>query len=282
LWQRFPSYMEYMRVPSGAWIIRRWAIRMPLVEVSRPDVTIPGAGGAAPTRRLVAILEEGAEASLDDGRASRVPRSLAGVVFDSTAGVALRGARVSLRGTAYGAIADDAGRFRIAVPDSGTYLLGFEHARLDSLGYDVPARAVRVADTLTIVDLAVPPVPTVRAELCPASRGAASTGIVAGIVRAVTGGPASWAPLRYRWSRLEVLQSADRSPPPSVAVAPVLQSAPGATLVTDSRGRFLICDVPPGLYHLALESEAGHSAETELAVSAGDIITRHLSLRQRP
>jgi hypothetical protein len=282
LWHRFPSYMEYMRVPSGAWISRRWAIRLPLVQVTRPDVTIPGSGGASPTRRLVGILEQGAEASLDDGRASRVPRSLVGVVFDSTAGVGLRGARVSLRGTAYAAFADDAGRFRIDVPDSGTYLLAFEHPRLDSIGYDVRARAVRVADTLTVVDLAVPPITTVRAELCPAARGGASTGIVVGTVRAVSGGAASWTSLRYRWLRLETVRSTEGSPLPSGSAAPVLQSAPGAALVTDSRGRFLICDVPPGLYRLVLESEAGHSAEGELAVSAGAIVARNLSLRRRP
>jgi hypothetical protein len=62
----------------------------------------------------------------------------------------------------------------------------------------------------------------------------------------------------------------------------VLQSAPGATLVTDSRGRFLICDVPPGLYRLVLESEAGDTAEADLAASAGEIVARDLSLRRRP
>jgi hypothetical protein len=282
LWPRFPSYMEYMRVPSGAWIIRRWAIRMPLVEVTRPDVTIPGSGGAPTTRRLLAILEEGAEASLNEGRTSPVKRALVGSVFDSTSGGALRGARVSLRGTAYATTADDGGRFRIGVPDSGTYLIVFEHPRLDSLGYAAPARAVPVADTLTVVDLAVPPVETVRAQLCPGSLVAASTGIVIGTVRLASGGPASWTALRYRWSRLENVPAGDRSPLPAGAAAPVLQSAPGATLVTDSRGRFMICDVPPGLYRLALESETGQAAETDLAVSAREIVARGLSLRPRP
>jgi hypothetical protein len=49
LWQRFPSYIEYMRLPSGAWIIQRWAIRMPRIEIARRDPTIPG--GAAPRPR---------------------------------------------------------------------------------------------------------------------------------------------------------------------------------------------------------------------------------------
>jgi hypothetical protein len=268
LWQRFPSYMEYTRLPSGAWIIGRWAIRMPLIEVSRPDPTVPGGGGGS-IRRLAGIVEQGAEASIGDGR-PRIPRALAGVVFDSTAGRPLAGARVALRGTPFGATSDDAGRFRIQLPDTGRYLLAFEHPRLDSLGYDVRAREIRVTDSLTTADVAVPPFATVRAELCPGSRGGASTGVVVGTVRTATGALAGWATLRYTWSRLDAGPS-----------GPQLQSTPGATLVTDSRGRFLVCDVPSGRYRIRLESEAREAAEVELSIEPGQIATGELRLGPR-
>lgn len=279
LWQRFPSYMEYMRLPSGAWIIRRWAIRMPLVDIGRPDPTVPG-GGLPGFRRLLGILEQGAEASIEDDR-TRISRALAGVVFDSSAGRPLSGARVSLRGTPFVGISDDGGRFRIQLPDTATYLLAFEHPRLDSLGYDVRAREVRVTDTLTTADVAVPPFATVRAELCLGSRAGASTGVVVGTIHTAAGAPAAWTTLRYRWLHLELVQATDRTAVPPGPGVPVLQSSPGATLVADSRGRFLICDVAVGRYQLSLESETGEVAETEVVVHAGQIVLREVTLRRR-
>jgi hypothetical protein len=280
LWQRFPSYIEYTRLPSGAWIIQRWAIRMPLVDVSRPDPTMPGASAGPPTRRLVAILEQGAEASIGDLRGSRAAHALAGVAFDSIARAPLAGARVSLRGTSFAATSDADGRFRIQVPDTGTYLLAFEHPRLDSIAYDVPARAVRIADTLVVADVAVPPIARVRATLCPDSRGVAVTGVVIGAVRTPSGTAAAWTTLRYRWSRYDPADTRDGTARPTES-APVLQSAPGATLVTDSRGRFLICDVPPGRYRLSLEGETGNRAETDLLLNGGEILVREVTLGTR-
>jgi hypothetical protein len=279
LWPRFPSYIDYARLPSGAWIIQRWSIRMPLVELERRDPTNPLLAGQGTRRRLVAILEEGAEASVGH-RQPGVARALAGTVFDSSAGRPLAGARVSLRGTPFGAESDAGGRFRVQLPDSGTYLLAFDHPRLDSLGYDVPARAVRVVDTLTTADVAVPPLAKVRSELCPGLRGGSTTAVVLGTIRTAGGAPAAWATLRYRWSRFEAAPMTEGSPLPAGAPIPVLQSAPGATLVADSRGRYVICDVPAGRYRLSLESPTGEVAESDVKVDAGEIVVRDLTLRR--
>ncbi|MFN2564058.1 MAG: carboxypeptidase regulatory-like domain-containing protein [Gemmatimonadaceae bacterium] len=280
LWQRFPSFVEYARMPSGAWIMRRWSIRMPVVEVERADPTNPLLSGQGPRRRLVAIVEEGAEALLGDRSRSAVPSAVTGTVYDSSTGRPLVGARVSLRGTPFTTTSDVGGRFRLQVPDTGRYMLGFDHARLDSLGFDVPAREIRLVDSLTAADVAVPPLATVRAQLCPGSRPGSAGAIVLGTIRTPTGAPAAWATLRYRWSRFESAPVTDASPVPAGAAVPVLQSAPGATLVADSRGRYLICDVPAGRYRLALESETGESAEAELLIDSGQIIARDLALRR--
>ena len=281
LWPRFPSYIDYARMPSGAWIIRRWAIRMAKVEVDHPDPTNPILASQTPRPRLVAILEAGAEANLDGVHGPRVRRVLVGVVFDSSAWRTLDGARVSLRGTEHAAIADAVGRYHLQVPDTGTYMLAFDHPRLDSLGYDVRARPVRIVDTLTTADVAVPPLSAVRAELCPGSRPGAPAGVVLGTVRTAGGGPATWTTLRYRWSRFEVSATAPTSPLPSGAALPVQQSATGATLVTDSRGRYTICEVPAGRYRLTLDGDGGQSAEGDVAVGAGAIVVQDLTLRRR-
>ena len=277
------SYVEYARMPSGAWIVQRWALRMPHVRrIGASDApTNPLVVADRPHNQLVAVLEEGGEALIGVRQASRVTYIIEGVVFDSSAGRALAGARVSLRGTPFTATADAAGRFRIQLPDTGSYLAVFDHPRLDSLGFEVPSRAVRVSGPLTTADVAVPPLSVVRAAVCPGSRAPERTGILHGVVRNRGGAPMSWATIKYRWAQFAVAPISAQSPLPAAASLPVTTSAPGASFVADSRGRYLICDVPPGRYRLTLESEAGDVGETEVVIEAGKPVMRDMSLARR-
>jgi hypothetical protein len=280
---RFPlSYMDFTRMPSGAWVVQRWAIRMPQVELRRSEApTNPMIPAEPPRQRLVAVIEQGGEAFIGVQQASRVTRTIEGSVVDSTTNRPLAGARVSLRGTPYATEANAAGRFRIELPDTGSYLLGFEHPRLDSLSFDAAARNVRVSGTRTTADLFVPPLATVRAVLCPGARVPSRNGIVHGIVRNPAGTPMGWATFKYQWSQLVAVASSAESPLPTGASVPVTTSPSGAIFVADSRGRFLICDVPPGRYRLSVESETGQRAEVDLAVATGEIVMRELRLRDR-
>jgi hypothetical protein len=279
---RFPiSYIEYARMPSGAWIVQRWAIRMPRVARSAPrDASAHPFAVSEPRNQLVAIIEQGGEALIGARLASRVVYVVEGTVFDSSAGRSLAGARVSLRGTPFSAAADAAGRFRIQLPDTGSYMLVFEHPRLDSLGFEAPSRAVRVAGPVTPADIAVPPLAVVRSALCPGSRAAARTGILHGIVRSSDGAAMPWATLKYRWDQYALAPASSQSPLPAASSVPVTTSAPGATFVADSRGRYLICDVPPGRYRLTLESERGEVAEADVLVGAGELVLREMTLRK--
>jgi hypothetical protein len=155
-----------------------------------------------------------------------------------------------------------------------------DHARLDSLGFEVPSRAVRVAGPLTTADVAVPPLAAVRAALCPAARAPERTGIVHGTVRDPAGAAMSWATIKYRWDQYAVASASLASPLPTGTSVPVTASAAGATFVADSRGRYLICDVPPGRYRLTLEREAGEQATTEVVVVAGELVMREVTLRR--
>jgi hypothetical protein len=57
------SYIDYARLPSGAWIVHRWAIRMPRAARAEGDGNRNPLVPSEPSRvRLVAILEEGGEA----------------------------------------------------------------------------------------------------------------------------------------------------------------------------------------------------------------------------
>ncbi len=275
------NYVDYARMPSGAWMVQRWAIRMPHMQrVGAGDPARNPLVPADPPRdRLVAILEEGGEALVGAQQAAGVVYAVEGTVFDSSAGRPLAGARVSLRGTPFNATADATGRFRIQLPDTGSYMLGFEHPRLDSLGLDVPSREVRVTGT-TSADVAVPPLAAVRRALCPTSRAPERTGIVHGVIRNAAGVPTAWATIKYRWAQYSVASASPQSRLPAGATLPVTTSAPGATFVADSRGRYVICDVPPGHYRLTLEGERGEIGETEIVVGASELVLRAVTLRR--
>jgi hypothetical protein len=279
----FPlSYIEYARMASGAWIVQRWAIRMPRVARAGPGEGPGNPFASGPPRiRLVAVVEEGGEALIGTRQTSRETYAVEGAVFDSSTGRPLAGARVSLRGTPFNATADAAGRFRMQLPDTGSYMLVFEHPRLDSLGFEVPSRTVHVAGRLTTADVAVPPLAIVRSALCPSSRGAERTGIIHGIVRNPTGVAMSWETIKYRWAQYTLAPTSAQAPSPAVTGVPVIRSAPGASFVADSRGRYLICDVPPGRYRLTLESEAGDVAESDVLIGAGELVLRDMTLRRR-
>lgn len=102
--------VEFERLPSGAWYIPHWRIRMPLFGEGRRRF------GRRPA--VVAVREEAGE--VEEVRTftgevirSFVPGTLTGTAWDSTRNAPLAGARVRLVGTAYEAETDSAGRYRI-------------------------------------------------------------------------------------------------------------------------------------------------------------------------
>ncbi len=144
--------IDFARLPDGAWFVRRWAIRMPEMGITRNDggSLMQARGGSM---RLVAVKEDGAEvAAVDavDGEvvmAARAPEGGAVIGFarDSASGAALAGARVFLGGTAYQARSGADGAFRVEGVPEGRYLVEWEHPRADSL--DIVLHPVEVEVT---------------------------------------------------------------------------------------------------------------------------------------
>ena len=83
---------------------------------------------------------------------------VSGTVFDSISALQLRGASVQIVGAAgdivgrrFTAISDSTGRYSIAGVPSGSYIAGFQHARLDSLGLEIEEQRLQVGlDLLTL------------------------------------------------------------------------------------------------------------------------------------
>jgi carboxypeptidase family protein/TonB-dependent receptor-like protein len=153
---RTGGQVSYARLESGAWLVDRWSIRMPIFGKLRAQAGLSGDLGRSTRDTLVAFHEEGGEVASTALRAL-APAALTGVVFDSTAGRPLAGAVVALTGTPYSATTDAAGRYRIAGMSDGTFGVEVRHARLDSLGVAVPETEVAVErGAETRLDLGAP------------------------------------------------------------------------------------------------------------------------------
>ena len=191
----FGGRVEFHRMATGAWIVERWVIRMPVV-VDRglysqsTDAVIPGLGRPATERiRLAAIREEGGEVLESIARGAR--RELAtdqvtvrGVVFDSTRMIPLPSARVFLDGTQFSTLTGADGAFVLENVPPGTYELSVVHGRFDSLGVRPPSETMtlRTGDAPTR-PLAGPSVATLIARDCKPEERGPGTATLRGRVR---------------------------------------------------------------------------------------------------
>ena len=170
--------IEFEALPTGAWIVRRWSIRMPTrvtLEPRSAGVVVPqnsrcgegciqlrsrpvGRDESAFRAELSGLREDGGEVvAIVPLRGPALWGTLSGVVRDS-AGAPLAGALVYLSGTQYSATSDESGHYRIAAVPAGSYSLAFSHPSLATRGVFPPPRAVEVASGRTTTsDLA--PVP---------------------------------------------------------------------------------------------------------------------------
>lgn len=216
--------VEYRRLPTGAWVVDRWWIRMPLLARES------GAGRvfAAALREEGGAVEEAV--ALGGARlATAEHASLAGTVHDSIAGAPLAGARVYLDGTSYAAQTDSAGRFRLEELPEGTYSVGFTHPRLTELGLLLPPRPLALRRGATAqAELALPSLTTWLALACGDSARPPGRAVLVGVVRdAATGTPLPGA-------RVVMDATAPGSAPRSLATR------------TDGQGHYRFCRAPAG------------------------------------
>lgn len=129
--------VDFERLHSGAWIVRRWRLETPIWA----DVMRAGSIDRS-DRRVVGIMEYGAEVlkvvDLDGDVILVADRAtLSGAVFDSIRGRPLPGAEIRLMGTDYRRLTEVDGTFLIADLPGGRYSLEIAHPRLDSLNIDL-------------------------------------------------------------------------------------------------------------------------------------------------
>jgi hypothetical protein len=238
---RLGGTVEYARLADGPWIVTRWSIRMPQVELQQGQRTTPGREGvytAYENARLVAIHENGGQVlstTAGNGATTASAADLAaidGVVWDSLRAAPVAGARVFVSGTAFEAVTDSAGRFHVEGLRGGTYTVGFSAGRLGPAAAAVKPVSVTVAPGSTATAaLAVPGLAAVASAACPDLGAQPNRGVVLGTVRGGAGAAAG-ATVRATWS---------------AAGAGAARVAAGyVATTTDETGGFALCGVPEG------------------------------------
>ena len=268
---RLGGTVEYARLADGPWIVRRWSIRMPQVEIQQGARTTPGRDAdiytAYENARLFAIREDGGEVvstTAQNGAAVMGAGELAaieGVVWDSTRAAPLAGARVYVSGTSFEAVTDSAGRFRIGGLRGGTYTVAFTHFRLGPVAASVrPATVTAEAGKTTPVPLAVPGLATVAAAVCPDLGAQPLRGVIFGSLRAPQGSGGGTT-VRATWG--------------ASGAGTARRAAGYVATAADDAGGFALCGVPEGQ---PVTVTAGPGSRTEVRLAAGTPLQRDLVL----
>lgn len=217
--------------------------------------------GAGPGRAR-AVPGEGSPAA---GRPSAVTTTITGVVFDSLEMRGLAGATVQIadvkgQGWSHTMSADSLGRFAFADVPAGTYLLGFFHPKLDSLGLATQVMRVDVRTDQPIeARLAVPSAGTIVHSLCGTKAVSDSTGLLLGYIRdAGNSMPRAHGTLAVRWSEIIIERGVIRREVPSVEAS------------TSATGLFAVCGVPlatPIVLQAASASDSSGAFEVTIPAS---------------
>ncbi len=145
--------VHFARLPSGAWIVRRWFIRLPVT--ARPTSPLAVRQVTAPWVLVrpvnLPLREEGGEVAAEELVRASTMMSISGVVRDS-ANRPWEGATLRVAGTRLTAISRASGAFTIDSVPAGNWTVLAEEPGYDSLGIAAaesrvevsPGRAARV------------------------------------------------------------------------------------------------------------------------------------------
>jgi hypothetical protein len=214
-------------------------------------------------RRCIAL-----SASLAVGAPLGAQATVIGTVTDSVAHRPLAGALVQLvadsGSVARNATSDSLGAFRFDGVRPGSYIIGFFHPAVDSLGIELVPRRVSVPATgIQRVDLAIPPARSLVAQLCQTSAARDSNGLLLGHIRdAETRQPRSGT-VTVLWMELVIGQGG------------IHRNRQQIPVKSDDLGWFALCGLPSDA-DLQASAVAGdeESGVVEVRVPAGGLVIR--------
>lgn len=234
------GWVEFRRLPRGAWVVDRWVLRLPLVGPPPPPSVygsgLPVPGNPPPERNtdLIGVREEGGRiVSLETQRPRAPARPTVTVAVQgwvrTANGTPVPGARAFLSGTGHSSVTDREGLFAMLDVPIGRYRLSFTHPRLDTLGIVGPVVDVHVTNSAEH-HLTMPTDDDIARAACGPSEPAT---LIYGYVRDA-GSPAvvSDATVTFAW----------RSAPPRGPTVGVRNES--VEVRSDATGYYSLCGVP--------------------------------------
>lgn len=226
------GHVEFTRLRDGGWLISRWTIRAPVLETRYGSGGVLREGNQVAGRVVREVHEEGGQLSLvragRDTLWTNAALSVAGTVRDS-AGRAVAGVRVELRGTGTAALTDASGRFRIDGVVPGNYMIEAQTDALAAAG-GRESEQVSVLAARADVMLRVPADSQVVLASC--TNLDPRRGMLGGEVLRMDSLPPADAKLTIEWNEFQI------------AGREIVQRGRAVDAAPDTRGRFMVCDIP--------------------------------------
>ena len=226
--------VHFEKLANGAWVVRRWFLRLPYGGRASNPVTVSGATPNVFVRRVgYTLREEGGnvttEAMLDHTRRA----GLVGTVTDSL-GSPLGGAVVQLSGTPYKTIADARGVYRLEGVLPGTFNVIAEHPAYRAFGVFAADAEVTLPEGLVSqLQLSAPRTRELRTRLCPSHSQAFDSADVRINLVDKAGRPVTFQMLRLTWSKVMDLNATH-----------IRSQVNYADSETDQHGGATFCGVP--------------------------------------
>ena len=259
--------VEFAHLASGAWVVSRWNIRMPVVVQRYEAASGVRSRARVAYRDVTEVREEGGvlshAAREGDTLYTARPIVIAGVVRDSTDGATVPDARVALRGTTLRAATDSRGRFRLSGVLPGRYTVEFRTAVLEALGA-IHTAPVTVVDADVNLSVTVPSADRLGALAC---KGGRQIGVIAGTVYRPGGATPAPAGTSVVGEYRENAFTADATS----NTARFSERTGWVQGTTDIHGRYRLCDVPVGSpVQVFAATDSVSSGEAMVTVPVGE------------
>jgi hypothetical protein len=240
--------VHFQRHESGAWIVRRWFVRMPQFPevVSMADART----GRRPTPRpeVYRIIEEGGGLFTPGLRTWEAPGTIIGTVVDSTGRGPMAGASVVLSGTPLSTTTNERGEFRFDSIPPGAYTLLASNADYAGLGLIAADEALTLNVGQTFRPrLRALPTRHIWGVLCGAAFDSTQAVLRVVTTHADSGGVVPKLPVWLRWSdpgRGLTGEDSARLATMNQVTAPVASALGGMETMTDEQGVVTFCGVP--------------------------------------
>lgn len=252
--------VHFARMPSGAWIIRRWFIRLPVV--ARPMAPLASQPSAAPWVLVrpvtLQLREEGGDVSAESLVKPNTVVTLRGTIRDSS-DRPLAGARVTVAGTRRTGISGPTGAFTIDSVPFGSWSVIADVDGYDALGLVAAEQEIAVsAEAAPVLQLRAINARLMYPRVCAGELARYGYGAIRISVRATGDSIVQGLPVALSWVAV-------RNRSQGIEPGPRTRD-----FVTDAYGRVTLCTMDAGLDVSVVVARRGGGSEPVHVVRVPD------------